>query len=195
MPLWSSRTSPALSHPSVSPPEAGEFAPFFETYVGLVREGQDLVDVMGRQLPALRRACTGMTEEEALHRYETAKWSVKEVVGHLADTERILSYRLLRISRGDRTPLSPFDEKAYVEAAHFGRSRLSSLVDEFESVRRATLALLDGIAPEAMQFWGVVSGHPITARALAFIIAGHAEHHFRILRERYGVEVPHGDPL
>jgi hypothetical protein len=178
---------------SVSPPDADEFAPFFATYIDLVRD-RDPLGVLGRQVPALRRACAGMGEQEALHRYGPGKWSVKEVVGHLSDTERVLSYRLLRISRGDGTPLSAFDENAYVVAAGFDRRELSALVDDLESVRMATLHLLDGVGPEALHGWGVVSGRPMTARALLYIIAGHVEHHFRILGERYGVNVPSAHP-
>lgn len=184
-----------LSYPSVSPPETGECAPFLEAYVRLVREHRNLIDLMDRQVPALSDACAEMTEEEALHRYEPGKWSVKEVVGHLADTERILSYRLLRIGRGDATPLSPFDQDAFVGAAHFDQRSLESLIGELDSVRRATLSMLGGIESEAMQSWGVVSGHPTTARALVFVMAGHVEHHLQILRERYGVRVPRGEWL
>jgi hypothetical protein len=182
-----------MHHLSVSPPEADEFAPFFATYIDLVRD-RDPLGALGRQVPALRRACSGMDEREALHRYDFGKWSVKEVVGHLSDTERVLSYRLLRISRGDETPLSPFDENAYVVAAGFDGRELSALIDDFESVRLATLRLLDGVGPEGLQRWGVASGHSITARALLYIIAGHVEHHFRILGERYGVSVPSTHP-
>jgi hypothetical protein len=178
-----------LSEPTISRPDRDEFASFFEKYVELVRD-RDVWGVMHGQIPVLRAVRDGLTESEALHRYDAGKWSVKEVLGHLSDTERILSYRLFRISRGDPTPLSPFDENAYVEAAGFDRMDISALVDDFERVRSATLGILAGLSPGALERRGVASGREVSARALAHIIAGHVEHHLRILDERYGVAVP-----
>lgn len=104
-----------MSTMRISPPEADEYAAFHAAYVALVRE-RDPGGVLKRQVPVLRSVCTGMTDAEALHRYAPEKWTVKEVLGHLCDTERLLSYRLFRISRGDPTALSGFDENAYVAA-------------------------------------------------------------------------------
>ena len=178
-----------MSEPAISRPDPDEFAPFFERYVTLVRD-RDVWGLMHAQIPILRVVRDGLTESEALRRYEAGKWSVKEVLGHLSDTERILSYRLFRISRGDRTPLSPFDENAYVEAAGFDRMDLSTLVDDFERVRSATLGILTGASPGSLERRGIASEREISARALVHIIAGHVEHHMRILGERYGVDIP-----
>ncbi|MBA4159897.1 MAG: DinB family protein [Gemmatimonadetes bacterium] len=171
-------------------PEADEYAPFYAGYVALARE-RDPLGLLKRQAPVLRATCTGMTDAEAHHRYAPGKWSIKEVLGHLADTERILSYRLLRISRGDPTPLSGFDENAYVAAAGFDARPVRSLLTEFESVRAATLRMIEAIPPEALTRRGTANGVEVSARALVFILAGHVEHHFEILRQRYKLAVPH----
>lgn len=173
-----------------APPEADEYNPFQAAYVALVREREPTA-VLRRQVPALRSVCTGMTEGEALHRYAPGKWTIKELLGHLSDTERVLSYRLFRISRGDETPLSGFEENAYVDAGDFNRRSVRSLLGEFESVRAATLWIVNTMPPEAWTRRGVANGAPVSARALVFILAGHVEHHFEILRDRYALAVPH----
>ena len=179
-----------MSRKRIPPPEADEYAPFYAGYVALIRE-RDPLGVLKRQAPVLRSVCVGMHEAEAVVQYAPGKWSIKEVLGHLSDTERVLSYRLLRISRGDPTPLSGFDENAYVEAGGFDQRPLRALLGEFESVRAATLRLVEAVPPEAWMRRGVANGFPVSARALAFILAGHVEHHFGILRERYRLAVPH----
>ena len=176
----------------VPQPEADEYAPSYAPYVALARD-RDIAGVLRRQVPVLRSVCLGMTEREALTRYEAGKWSIKEVVGHLADVERVLSHRMLRIVRGDPAPVPGFDEAAYVRAARFENRPLASLLRELESVRAATLRLVETVEPEAWLHRGSAGGHPVTARALAAVIAGHAEHHFELLRERYLLPVPHID--
>lgn len=170
-------------------PAPDEHAPFYAGYVAAVAD-RDVPGVLRRQAPALRAACAGLSEEEALARYAPGKWSVKEVLGHMADAERIFAYRLLRVARGDETPLSGFDEQAYVAAAGFDRQPTEALLEQFEQARAATLGLLRGLGPEAWERRGTANGHPVTARALGYILAGHAEHHLAILRERYGLAVP-----
>lgn len=178
-----------MSPKPITAPEADEYAPVYASYVALVR-GRDPLGVLKRQLPALRSVCVGVTEAEALHRYGPGKWSIKEVVGHLSDTERVFAYRLLRVARGDATPLPGFDERPYVEAANFDRRPVRGLLLELESVRAATVRLVEGLPAEALARRGVVNGSPMSARALIFILAGHAEHHFGILRDRYGLAIP-----
>jgi hypothetical protein len=127
----------------------------------------------------------GLSEEQGASRYEPGKWSVKELVGHLIDTERILSYRLLRIARGDRTPIEGFDQDPYVANSNAGARTLRSLASEFGHVRAATLALVRGLDDAAWSRRGTANENEVTVRALAHIIAGHELHHIRILRERY----------
>lgn len=170
----------------LTPPEEGEYAPFYGRYVDLVR-GDDLRAVLAGQPERLRDASAGLSEAAALQRYAEGKWSVKEVVGHIADAERVFSYRALRIARGDTTPLAKFDEDAYVAAAHFDRRSLGDLVDDFDTVRRQTLSLLAGLDAEAWTRTGIASDRSVSVRALYFLSAGHVRHHLDILAERYGI--------
>lgn len=179
-----------MSRERIRPPEADEYAPFYAGYVALVRE-HDPVGLLKRQVPVLRSVCIGMHEPEALGRYAPDKWSIKQVVGHLSDTERVFSYRLFRISRGDGTPLSGFDENAYVEAGAFDHRPMRTLLMELESIRAGTLRLVEALTTDAWTQQGVANGFPVSARALLFILAGHVEHHFGILRTRYGLAIPH----
>lgn len=173
----------------IPPPEADEYAPFYAGYVALVRE-RDPVGVLKRQVHVLRSTCAGMTDTEALTRYAAGKWSVKQMVGHLSDSERVFTYRLLRIARGDPTPLPGFDENLFVAEGDFERRSIRSLLQEFETVRAGTLRLVESLPPEAWTRRGVANSTETTARAILFVLAGHVEHHFGILRERYGLTVP-----
>ncbi len=159
-------------------PNQDEYAPFYETYVSRVPEG-DVVALLADQVRQTEALLTGLSEKQALHRYGEGKWSVKEVVGHMADTERVMSYRALCISRGEQAGLPAFDEDAYVAAAGFDRRPLEDLVYDFLAVRQATLRLLSGMDEEATRRMGIASNKPI--------IAGHELHHRHILAERYGL--------
>lgn len=165
-------------------PEAGEYAPYYEKYVALVPEG-DIVETLERQSADTLSLLRSLSEEQGASRYEPGKWSVKEVVGHIADCERVFAYRALRFARDDRTPLSGFDQDDFARGAGFDARTLSSLVAEYESVRAATLSLLRSLTPEAWQRRGTANDNEVTVRALAHVIAGHELHHVGILRERY----------
>jgi hypothetical protein len=175
-----------VHHPLATPPQSDEYAPFYAGYVALVRE-DDVLYLLARQPADLRHLCGGLSDADALARYAPGKWSVKEVVAHLADAERIFAYRALRVGRGDATPLPGFDENAYVPASGADRRPLAELLDEFEAVRAATLALFRGMPEEAWERRGVASGAPVSTRALAYVAAGHAQHHLELFRERYGL--------
>lgn len=167
--------------------EAAEYAPYYGTYIGPIAD-QDITALLisqGQALDALR----SLDELAALHRYAPDKWSVKEVVGHITDAERVFAYRMLRIARGDATPLAGFDQQPYVEAAHFDRRPMSALVDSFRATRASTLALMAELNDDAWARMGVASGFPVSARALAYIIAGHATHHIKILRDKYELSI------
>jgi uncharacterized damage-inducible protein DinB len=133
------------------------------------------------------RLLNDLPDARALHRYAPGKWSVKEVLGHLGDAERVYAYRMLRFARNDATPLPGFDEDRYVPAGQFDGRSMTSLVAEWQTIRRSTLALVDGLPTEALDRPGVASGWPFTVRTLVWLAAGHASHHLRILRERYGL--------
>jgi hypothetical protein len=165
-------------------PENHEFSEYHTGYIQLVPEG-DLIPILEQQLKDTICLLNNLTEEKAGFRYAPEKWSIKEMVGHMADTERIMSYRLLRFSRGDETPLAGFEEDDYVRGASFDAATLEDLIDNFTAVRKATIALLKGIAPEAFLRSGFVNKGNLSARALAYILAGHELHHRSVLKARY----------
>jgi uncharacterized damage-inducible protein DinB len=167
-------------------PGTEEYAPFYGTYVDAVPEG-DVLAILRASGEETRRLLDAAGEARAGERYAEGKWSVRETVGHVADTERIMTFRALRIARGDATPLPGFDENAYVAAAGFERRTLRSLADELQRIRESTLDLFRHLDDGALALRGTASGSAVSARALAWIVAGHELHHRRILRERYGL--------
>ncbi len=171
---------------NVDRPEPGEIPPHFVGYVSKVTES-DPVAVLASQIDVTTGLLRGLSEADALKRYAPGKWSVKEVVGHLADTERIMAYRALRIARGDETPLPGFDEKAYVPPAKFDARPLAELVADFRTVRTATLGLFKSFDGDAWRRRGTASGKPISVRALGYVIPGHERHHVEVLKTRYGL--------
>ena len=171
---------------AVTRPDASEYAPYYGTYVGTVPEG-DLLQILEDQHRDTQALLGGLSEAQALHRYAPGKWSVKEVVGHLTDAERVFSYRALRFARGDAKPLQGFDENAWVPPGKFDARPLADLAAEFAVVRRATVALFRSLDAAALERRGVASDNLVSVRALAYIIAGHERHHVGILHERYGV--------
>ena len=171
---------------TVGRPEPDEFPAHYAAYIQSVPE-LDPVIVCAEQIEETAALLRPLSDTEALYRYGRGKWSIKEVIGHLADTERIFSYRALRIARGDTTALPGFDENTYVPAAKFDNRSLADLVGELRTVRAATLAMLRTFDADAWRRRGTASGKPITVRAIAFMIPGHERHHVEILRTRYGV--------
>lgn len=175
----------ALTIPRPGPDEA---APFYHGYIARVT-GEDIGSQLRRQLDVVEQSFKGVEDEAAGFRYAPGKWSVKEILGHLSDTERIFAYRLLRISRGDPAPLAGFDENAYVPAGAFDERSLGSLVEEFRSVRLGTITLVEGLPLVAWTRKGQASGKSISSRAIAYILVGHVTHHLAVLEERYGIGV------
>jgi uncharacterized damage-inducible protein DinB len=167
-------------------PAATEHIPYFGKYISLVPDGP-IAETLRAQAAETAALLAAVPAEREEHRYAEGKWSVKEVVGHLADAERVFAYRALRFSRGDETPLAGFDENTYVPAGAFGARTLRSVAEEYRAVREATIRLLEGLEDRAMSRQGVAAGNPVTVRALFWIAAGHERHHVAILRERYGL--------
>ena len=165
-------------------PEANEYAPYYEKYISLVA-GDDATSALEMQHGRTMKLFEGRSERDGNFRYAPDKWTVKEVLGHITDAERIFTYRALRIARGDRTPLPGFEQDDYVKSGGFGERTLSSLVEEFASVRRASLAFFRSLDKEAWIRRGTASNNEVSVRALAFITAGHELHHAKILEERY----------
>jgi hypothetical protein len=180
-------TSEEESVPTITPPGAGEFAPFYAGYIE--KAGGDPLTLMAKQVTTFAALGRTLSAEQAAHRYAAGKWSVKEILGHLIDAERVFSYRALRIARGDTTPLAGFDENAYVAAAGSDRRTVADLVDELVSLRTANLALYRSLDEAALARVGTANSVPVSARALVFITAGHAQHHLGVLAERYGIPV------
>jgi hypothetical protein len=170
-------------------PEPGEYAPFYEKYVALVA-GNDIVGILEAQRLQMMQLFAARGERDGNFRYAPEKWTVKEVVGHVSDTERIFAYRALRIARGDATPLSGFEQDDYVRAAAFGDRSLADLAEEFVHVRSATVALFRSLGKDAWVRRGVANKNEVSVRALAFIVAGHELHHRRILEEHYFPAIP-----
>jgi hypothetical protein len=166
-----------------SRPDTTEYAQPYANYVALVPEG-DILGTLEKQLDALTAFLRAIPEAEGNTRHPPYTWSVKDVVGHITDAEHIFGCRALRFAREDPTPLPGFDENPYVRSADFDACRLSDLVTRFELLRRAHLCLFRSLPAAAWHRTGIASGHPVSVRALAYIIAGHTEHHARILRKR-----------
>ena len=165
-------------------PAASEYPPHFEDYVSRVPPG-DVLERLQGQLEELLTLLGGLSDEEARFRYAPDKWSIKQIIGHLSDTERIMSYRGLCAARSETTGLPSFDENAYVAAASFDARPLADLLAELATVRAATVSLFRGLTPEELLRRGTASGREYTSRAMAYMIVGHEIHHVRVLRERY----------
>ena len=174
----------AISSLLASPPAADEYLAYYQKYIDQVPAG-DVLDTLEAQLADTVALLDRFGEARAGHRYAEGKWSVREVVGHVADAERIFVYRALCASRGEAGSLPGSDENAYVDEAGFDARTLNSLLGELTAVRRATLSLFRNLAEEQLMRRVIANGHPITPRALAWIIAGHERHHARLLAERY----------
>ncbi len=171
------------SHPGI--PQPGEYNPAFAGYIGKAQSFADPVEKLDEQRLELLSLLRGLSPEKQLYRYAAGKWSVKQVLGHLVDTERVFAYRALRVARGDQTPLASFEQDDYVAASEVEACDWAELIEEFEHVRQASVLLLRHLPQAAWTRSGTASGAPITVRALAYIMVGHVEHHLEILRQRY----------
>ena len=171
---------------------AEEAAPFYKDFLAAFPDGRVGIHLQA-QVVELEELCAGLTESGAMFRYAEGKWTVKEVIGHLLDTERVYAYRLLRISRGDVTELPGFDETTYAPEGQFNLRSVEELVSEFKLQRASTFALVNGIPPAAWPRVGTVNGFRTSARALVYIILGHTEHHLSLLRERYRLSAKRTD--
>ena len=168
----------------IGPPEASEYAPYYGKYTALVTGG-DVIRTLEQEATETIAILSSLTEEQGNQRYEKDKWSIKELLGHITDTERIFAYRALRIARNDKTNIEGFEQDDYVRNANFTRQRLADLIAEFKSVRKATLTLLRSLDEEAWTRRGTANKNEISVRALAYVIAGHELHHRKILKEKY----------
>lgn len=166
-------------------PGSDEYGEFYAGYVGRVGD-VDIVSTLTEQASELGRLLDRMSPGGGAYRYAAGKWSVAEVIGHLADAERIFGMRATCVARGETTPLPGFDQNAYVAEGRFDLRTIDSLRREFELLRGANLAMFGSLPEDRWRRRGTASGSPITVRALAWIIAGHLDHHLAVLRDRYG---------
>jgi hypothetical protein len=165
-------------------PQPGEYAPYYDRYISLVPANDILAALEDQRRETLLLLC-GRAEADGDLRYAPDKWSLKELLGHVNDTERIMSYRALRISRGDATPIEGYEQDDYVRNGPFARLPLADLIEDYIAVRRATISLFRNLDEAACSRRGVANKNEVTVRALAYIIAGHELHHRRTIEDKY----------
>lgn len=180
-------TAPRSTLPQSTRPQSDEHSPYYAKYIALVPDDDlsiagHLADQHHETIDVLRKA-----KAKGDYAYAADKWTVKEVIGHLCDAERVFAYRALRFARGDSTELPGFDENAYVAQSNFRSRTMEDLLEELFAVRAATLSLAKHLPESALARRGSANGAPVSVRALLYIIAGHERHHLAVLRERYGV--------
>jgi len=165
-------------------PQADEHMPYHINYISLVPEGS-ILTILQEQLIITQQLLSELTEQQGNFRYAADKWSVKEVIGHISDGERVFAYRALCFARNDSTPLPSFEQDDYMANANFSLRTLKDIAEEFEYVRRSTIALFQHLTQDAWIRRGTVSDTEISVRAIAYIIAGHELHHRKVLESRY----------
>jgi len=177
-------SDPAIITPTIARPEPDEYSPYHVRYISLV-QGNDILGALESQRRQTLILLSGRDDKDGDFRYAPDKWSVKEVLGHVCDTERIFAYRALRIARGDRTPLAGFEQDDYIRNAPFAHRPIAEIIEDYIAVRRATLTLFRNLDEQAWMRRGIANNAEISVRALAYIAAGHELHHRRILEEKY----------
>jgi hypothetical protein len=179
-----------LEETAVSPsvvvgrPEPGEYQQYYDRYISLV-QGEDILSALDEQRRKTVMFLSGRSEADGDFRYAPEKWSAKEVLGHVNDTERVFAYRAMRIARADATPMEGFEQDDYVRNGPFAKRPLGDLIEDYIAVRRATLSLLRNLDEAAWLRRGVANKHEVSVRALGYIIAGHELHHRGVLEEKY----------
>ncbi len=166
-------------------PKPGEYNAYYDRYISLI-PGSDIVATLAAELPKTVALLSAHDREGEL-RYAPDKWTVKEVIGHMNDTERIMTYRAVRIARGDRTPIEGFEQDDYIRGGPYADLRLADLIDEFKSVRAATLTFFRNLRAGDWTRRGIANQNEISVRALAYVIGGHELHHRHLLEEKYFV--------
>lgn len=170
---------------TLTPPTTEEYAPFYSDYIQRAVKKDNIITALPQQIDDIKSVIGYLSDEHARFKFGPEEWSIKEVIGHLIDGERVFSYRLLRISRNDQTPLPGFEQEDYVREAGFDNFALSDLIGEFEFLRRANILAIKNMSDEATCRFGIASGASISARALIYMLVGHVEHHMASLHENY----------
>ena len=167
-------------------PDSTEFASYYNNYISLV--SGDVLDVLQSQGPELRSSISALPEEKGAYAYAEGKWTIKQLLSHIIDGERVFSYRALRISRGDETPIEGFEQDDYIERSNANERSFADLLDEFDLLRKANVLLVGNISDADSRLMGTASGNPVSVRAIVYIMAGHVQHHLNILNQRYLVQ-------
>ena len=165
-------------------PQTNEFAPYYNNYISLITD-EPITTVLEGQPGELSRLISGLPEEKGTYAYAEGKWTIKELLSHLIDGERIFAYRVLRISRGDKTPIEGFEQDGYIATSNANNRSFAELLEEFGLLRKANVLLVKNLSDESSRLMGTASDNPVSARALVYIMAGHVRHHQNILNERY----------
>ena len=173
-----------MSNALATRPATSEYAPYYERYVGLVPTG-DIVQTLSAQLEETLTTLAAISEAQAGYRYAPGKWSIKEVIGHIIDSERIFAYRALCFARNDARPIAGFEQDDYMQNSDFDARTLADLAAEFAHVRRGNLMLFRSLSDAAWNRRGIASDAEVSVHALGYMIAGHERHHLNILKERY----------
>lgn len=169
----------------VAAPQESEYAAFYSTYISLVRNSSDILGTLRQQAEETRTIFSALSDEQGNFRYAPDKWTIKQMFGHMIDTERVFSYRALRIARNDATPLEGFEQDDYVRYGPHANSRMANLLEEYDAVRKASVCLFRDLAPEAWDRRGTANKNTVSVRALAYILAGHEKHHHGVLKQKY----------
>jgi hypothetical protein len=167
-------------------PDPDEYAPFFAGYVSLVPE-TEVLSVLAGQPAEVRGVAASIPEGRETFRYAPGKWSIRELLGHVGDAERVFGYRAFCVSRGEKAPLPGFDESEYIAESGYDELKVVEIAEDFAALRASNLAVLDRLAPGRWSNVGVANGKRVSLRALAYIMAGHVRHHLAVLKARYGV--------
>lgn len=168
----------------ITKPQAGEYAHFYETYVSLVNT-DNIIGLLSQLQEDTFNFFTSLPADKADYAYAEGKWTIKQLLGHLIDAERVFAFRLLCFSRGDKNNLPGFDENSYVDNGGFEKRTITDLAEEFKTARRSNVLMLQGVSNEQSMLTGIANNYPISVRALAYIMAGHELHHLRVIKDRY----------
>jgi hypothetical protein len=162
-----------------------EYSTFNATYIKAVNESVDLIEGLEKSMDEFISFLEQLPVEKLEYRYADGKWTIKDIIQHIIDAERIFSYRALRISRNDKTPLASFDENEYVENTNANARNSNDLLSELKLVRQTTIMLFKSFSKEQMLILGTASNHSVSVRAIGFVILGHQLHHYKVIQERY----------
>lgn len=166
-------------------PQPGEYSPFAANYVSLASIHHDVINLLSQLKDSTYKTFTQLPAETVDYAYGPDKWTIKQMLGHMIDTERVFSYRAYCISRGDKTPFPGFEQDDYVANTDLSHRTMQGLSEEFKLLREANLAFINTLTDEQIERIGTASNHPVSVKALLYMIAGHELHHLNILKERY----------